>query len=103
MTYDAFSQKLCDLFKDKRVLIIGDSIMRGIYSDICCVLNNNSPLLYDYELKFNRHNVHARDLRYAVSVPYRTVPRRNGIEKRRSRTVRYGTVLLSRGTVRYAV
>ncbi|CAF3079290.1 unnamed protein product, partial [Rotaria sp. Silwood2] len=62
MTDDAFGQKLCDLFKDKRVLIIGDSIMRGVYRDICCVLNNNSRLLYDYELKFNRHNVHANAL-----------------------------------------
>ena len=62
MIYDTFSQKLCDLFEDKRVLIIGDSILRGIYRDICCVLNNNSRLLYDYELKFNRHNVHANVL-----------------------------------------
>jgi hypothetical protein len=62
MTDDTFVQNLRDLFKDKRILIIGDSIMRGIYKDICCVLSNNSRLLYDYELKFNRHNVHANIL-----------------------------------------
>ena len=36
--------------------------MRGIYTDICCVLCNNSRLLYDYEFKFNRHNIRANAL-----------------------------------------
>jgi hypothetical protein len=37
------------------------------------------------------------------TVPYRTVPRRDGIEKKRSRAGRDGTVSISRGTGRYAV
>src|SRR4051812_25271933 len=37
------------------------------------------------------------------TVPYHLVSRRYGIGKKRSRARRYGTVLLSRGTVRYAV
>ena len=47
-----------------------------------------------------------RDWRYAVPIPYRTVPSRLGTvryRKKRSRARRYGTVLMSRGTVRYAV
>jgi hypothetical protein len=37
------------------------------------------------------------------TVPYRTVPRRDGIEKKRSRAGRDGTVSISCGTRRYAV
>ncbi len=47
--------------------------------------------------------VQIRDRQCAVSAPYRTVPGRDGIEKKSSRAVRYGTVWISRGTVRYAV
>ena len=43
------------IFKNKRVLIMGDSIMRGIYRDICCLLTNNSRLLNENELIYNRH------------------------------------------------
>jgi hypothetical protein len=62
MTDDSFLQQIRDTFKNKRVLIMGDSIMRGLYKDICCVLNNNSRLLYDNELTHNRHNIHANVL-----------------------------------------
>ena len=88
MTYDAFSQKLCDLFKDKRVLIIDDSIMRGIYRDICCVLNNNSRLLYDYELKFNRHNVHANTL-FGEQIELFHINRNNSTLNKEKRTFKF--------------
>ena len=39
------------------LLIIGDSIMRGIYRDVCCLLSNNSRLLKNEELVFNRHQI----------------------------------------------
>ncbi len=62
MTDDTFLQQIRDTFKNKRVLIMGDSIMRGLYKDICCVLNNNSRLLYANELTHNRHNIRANVL-----------------------------------------
>jgi hypothetical protein len=37
------------------------------------------------------------------TVPYHAVPGRDGTRKKGSRAVRYGTVWISRGTVRYAV
>jgi len=62
MTDDTFLQQLRDIFKGKRVLIMGDSISRGLYKDICFVLNNNSRLLHPNELTFNRHNIHSNTL-----------------------------------------
>lgn len=43
------------IFKGKQVLIIGDSISRGIYKDISCLLFGHNRLLSYDELRFNRH------------------------------------------------
>lgn len=74
-----------------------------------CILSISSNLHINIKLlEWNITGVilWGRDWRYAVSVPYRTVlsrteTRRYG--KKRSRAVRYGTVLFCCGTVRYAV
>lgn len=57
MSEDISLQKVQDIFRNKHVLILGDSIMRGIYRDICCLLSNNSRLLQNEELIFNRHKI----------------------------------------------
>ena len=52
-------ENIRDIFENKRVLVMGDSIMRGIYRDICCLLTDNARLLNEEELIYNRH--HARN------------------------------------------
>ena len=61
MSEEILLQMVQDVFRNKRVLIVGDSIMRGIYRDICCVLSNNSRLLQNEELVFNRHKTRRCD------------------------------------------
>ena len=46
----------------RKFLLIGDSIMRGMYKDLCCLLHGNSRLLQEKELLFNRHHVLANML-----------------------------------------
>ena len=57
MSDDISLHKVQHVFRNKRVLIVGDSIMRGVYHDICCLLSNNSRLLKNEELIFNRHKI----------------------------------------------
>ncbi|CAF3053101.1 unnamed protein product [Rotaria sp. Silwood2] len=51
------TEEVRNLFKHQRVILIGDSIVRGIYKDLCCVLTGNNRLLYSNELQFNRHQI----------------------------------------------
>jgi hypothetical protein len=51
------TEEVRNLFKDQHVILIGDSIVRGIYKDLCCVLTGNNRLLSSDELKFNRHQI----------------------------------------------
>ncbi|CAF4220422.1 unnamed protein product, partial [Adineta steineri] len=62
MTDTISVQKLLDIFQNKRVLIVGDSIMRDVYRDLCCLLTNNSRLLQETELMYNRHNLRNNSL-----------------------------------------
>jgi hypothetical protein len=55
-TIDVTSAEVRTIFKGKKVLIIGDSISRGFYKDLACLLNGNNRLLFNDELRFNRHN-----------------------------------------------
>ena len=49
-------QQLQNTFENQRVLILGDSILRGLYKDICCLLTNNDRLLKEDELIYHRLN-----------------------------------------------
>ncbi|CAF3933215.1 unnamed protein product [Rotaria sp. Silwood1] len=49
-------QQLRNTFEGLRVLILGDSIMRGLYKDICCLLTDNNRLLNEDELIYRRLN-----------------------------------------------
>ena len=58
MTDNITVKKLRAIFQNKRVLFVGDSIMKGIYEDICCSLINNSRSLEDSkELVCNQHHL----------------------------------------------
>ncbi len=52
------TEEVRELFKTQHVLLIGDSIMRGLFMDLACVLSGNARLLYSNELTFNRHQKH---------------------------------------------
>lgn len=54
-TIDLTSDRTRKILQGKKILIIGDSICRGIYKDIACLLFGNDRLLTRDELCFNRH------------------------------------------------
>lgn len=54
-TASTSSKDIQDLLREKNVVLIGDSMLRGLYKDLACILYENDRLLYPNELKFNRH------------------------------------------------
>ena len=86
---------------------IEPAVSSFVLSRLICVWS--TYILAENEQRKLQHHcsiICSRDWRYAVPVPYRTVPSRTETRryrKKRSRAVRYGTVSLCCGTVRYAV
>lgn len=54
-TIDLTPDRTRKVVQGKKIFIIGDSICRGIYKDIACLLFGNDRLLTCDELRFNRH------------------------------------------------
>ena len=53
-----------DSFKDRSVLFIDDSLVRGLYKDLACILSGYDRTLNLNELKFNRHQ--QKKMNYSV-------------------------------------
>lgn len=79
------------LFKDRVVLLIGDSIVRGMFKDLACLLTGNDRLLQLEELNFNRHEKKQGTFNEIIDTC--TVDRTNSTfnqEKRILRSCEYG-------------
>ena len=74
------------IFKGKKVLIIGDSISRGIYKDISCLLFGHNRLLSCDELRFNRHK-NEKQLLFGESIDLLQIDRSNSTRNLENRKV----------------
>ncbi|CAF3082591.1 unnamed protein product, partial [Rotaria sp. Silwood2] len=91
ITSDVTSEEVRKIFKGKKVLIIGDSICRGIYKDLCCLLSGKDGLLSIDELRFNRR-INNKTLFDHEIIDFCTIDRTNNInnvEKRRFSSAEY--------------
>ncbi|CAF1489144.1 unnamed protein product [Rotaria sordida] len=61
-TINITSKEVREKLKGKHVLLIGDSISRGIYKDFACLLSGNDRLLTMDELRYNRHKSYINKL-----------------------------------------
>ena len=75
-----------EILKDRVVLFVGDSIVRGIFKDLACLLTGNDRLLYDQELKFNRHE--NKQGLFGEVIDLFTVDRKNSIFNQEKRVLR---------------
>ncbi|CAF2121786.1 unnamed protein product [Rotaria magnacalcarata] len=76
---DVTSEEVQTVLKGKKVLIIGDSICRGMYKDLACLLHGNDRLLKPDELIFNRHNKNNKYALFDEIIDHFKVDRSNSI------------------------
>ena len=55
-------EEIDQILKGKNIIMLGDSLMRGMYKDLACILTGQKRLLYVNELKFNRHRIYNQQL-----------------------------------------